>query len=105
MILLTVPAVLFWAKMTSLQLTDQIAGINTSSNAFYYYAFHGYAFSQPVVAVLIWSGLILLGSFNSRQPSAPPPAIERAVSRNEPCPCGSGRKYKKCCGVSLKKRH
>lgn len=21
----------------------------------------------------------------------------RAVGRNEPCPCGSGRKYKKCC--------
>jgi hypothetical protein len=23
---------------------------------------------------------------------------ERAVGRNAPCPCGSGRKYKKCCG-------
>lgn len=21
------------------------------------------------------------------------------IGRNEPCPCGSGRKYKKCCGV------
>jgi len=21
------------------------------------------------------------------------------VGRNEPCPCGSGKKYKKCCGV------
>jgi preprotein translocase subunit SecA len=20
------------------------------------------------------------------------------VGRNDPCPCGSGRKYKKCCG-------
>ncbi|ESJ18820.1 arylsulfatase-activating protein aslB [Salmonella enterica subsp. diarizonae serovar 60:r:e,n,x,z15 str. 01-0170] len=20
------------------------------------------------------------------------------VSRNDPCPCGSGKKYKKCCG-------
>jgi len=27
--------------------------------------------------------------------SAPPPA-RRKVGRNEPCPCGSGRKYKKC---------
>jgi preprotein translocase subunit SecA len=24
---------------------------------------------------------------------------ERKVGRNEPCPCGSGRKYKKCCGA------
>ena len=23
---------------------------------------------------------------------------EPAVGRNEPCPCGSGKKYKKCCG-------
>jgi len=23
-----------------------------------------------------------------------------AVGRNEPCPCGSGKKYKKCCGAS-----
>jgi preprotein translocase subunit SecA len=22
------------------------------------------------------------------------------VGRNDPCPCGSGLKYKKCCGVS-----
>ena len=21
------------------------------------------------------------------------------VGRNDPCPCGSGRKYKRCCGV------
>ena len=21
------------------------------------------------------------------------------IGRNEPCPCGSGRKYKKCCGI------
>jgi len=23
---------------------------------------------------------------------------EPKVGRNEPCPCGSGKKYKKCCG-------
>ena len=33
-----------------------------------------------------------------------PPPVEtirgekKAVGRNEPCPCGSGKKYKKCCG-------
>jgi SWIM/SEC-C metal-binding protein len=25
---------------------------------------------------------------------------EKKVGRNEPCPCGSGKKYKKCCGSS-----
>ncbi|MBQ4354625.1 MAG: SEC-C domain-containing protein, partial [Clostridia bacterium] len=22
------------------------------------------------------------------------------VGRNDPCPCGSGKKYKKCCGFN-----
>jgi len=25
---------------------------------------------------------------------------QKKVGRNEPCPCGSGKKYKKCCGVN-----
>ena len=24
---------------------------------------------------------------------------EKKVNRNEPCPCGSGKKYKRCCGA------
>ena len=34
--------------------------------------------------------------------SAPPQPVRREeakVGRNEPCPCGSGKKYKKCHGV------
>ncbi len=29
-----------------------------------------------------------------------PPVVNRAaaIGRNDPCPCGSGAKYKKCCG-------
>jgi uncharacterized protein len=27
------------------------------------------------------------------------------VGRNDPCPCGSGQKYKKCCGVSAPELH
>lgn len=30
--------------------------------------------------------------------SGPPVRKEPKVGRNEPCPCGSGKKYKKCCG-------
>jgi preprotein translocase subunit SecA len=25
---------------------------------------------------------------------------EKPVGRNDPCPCGSGKKYKKCCGAT-----
>jgi preprotein translocase subunit SecA len=28
-----------------------------------------------------------------------PKYIGKKISRNEPCPCGSGKKYKKCCGA------
>ncbi|WP_318358593.1 anaerobic sulfatase maturase [Enterobacter sp.] len=31
------------------------------------------------------------------QPQPRPAAVE-TVGRNDPCPCGSGKKYKKCCG-------
>ena len=24
--------------------------------------------------------------------------VGKKIGRNEPCPCGSGKKYKKCCG-------
>jgi uncharacterized protein len=28
-----------------------------------------------------------------------PVRVAPVPGRNEPCPCGSGRKYKKCCGA------
>lgn len=31
-----------------------------------------------------------------------PRRVGRKVGRNEPCPCGSGKKYKKCCGAPVK---
>lgn len=27
-------------------------------------------------------------------------AVSNKVGRNDPCPCGSGKKYKKCCGAN-----
>ena len=25
----------------------------------------------------------------------------QTIGRNDPCPCGSGKKYKKCCGAMV----
>jgi preprotein translocase subunit SecA len=33
-----------------------------------------------------------------RGSSAPTPVTRQKTGRNEPCPCGSGKKFKKCCG-------
>jgi len=30
--------------------------------------------------------------------------VEKKVARNDPCPCGSGKKYKQCCGKSGPKK-
>ncbi len=32
------------------------------------------------------------------QPGKPLSAVAHKIGRNDPCPCGSGRKYKHCCG-------
>jgi uncharacterized protein YecA (UPF0149 family) len=39
--------------------------------------------------------------FSRYRPMAIPPtpkqAIRKRVGRNDPCPCGSGKKFKQCC--------
>jgi len=47
--------------------------------------------AQPVTHVTVSSD-----STDSDKPTTP----TQKVGRNEPCPCGSGKKYKKCCGAN-----
>jgi uncharacterized protein YecA (UPF0149 family) len=35
---------------------------------------------------------------DEEKPQAQEPVRSVKVGRNDPCPCGSGKKYKKCCG-------
>lgn len=35
-----------------------------------------------------------------RAAAPPAPLAQEKVGRNDPCPCGSGRKFKKCCGAA-----
>jgi hypothetical protein len=45
--------------------------------------------------------LVLIGAESDRAPTAIAHTVEREgpkVGRNDPCPCGSGKKYKRCCG-------
>ncbi len=37
--------------------------------------------------------------YNNPEPKARPVQVAEKVGRNDPCPCGSGKKYKKCCGL------
>ena len=53
------------------------------------------------------SRLKALASDWTHRNAAPPPEPEQRslnhkdIGRNDPCPCGSGRKYKKCCGTAV----
>ena len=93
---LTIPVVMAWAKLTTLQVDERLAASGNSSG-FLYYAFHGYAFSQPVVAIALWLAMMMLGMFMDAKK---PDSSTRIIRRNAPCPCGSGRKYKRCCGLA-----
>jgi preprotein translocase subunit SecA len=41
-------------------------------------------------------------SANTQEQSRPQPVkVEKRVGRNDPCPCGSGKKYKQCHGRGI----
>jgi len=44
-------------------------------------------------------GLYKIPDSVSKPVISKPVIRERKIGRNEPCPCGSGKKYKKCCGA------
>ena len=52
------------------------------------------ALKREQVAVPTQAGV----SDNGEKPKRKPIVKKNKVGRNDPCPCGSGKKYKKCCG-------
>ncbi len=47
------------------------------------------------------SGIESRGNANEQQQRVQPVRTEKKVGRNDPCPCGSGKKYKNCHGAGL----
>jgi uncharacterized protein len=50
-----------------------------------------------VIALSKWR---LANDHTPRQVEWGPPPPTRKVGRNDPCPCGSGKNYKRCCGAN-----
>ena len=50
---------------------------------------------------------LLLATFTNckaqeiQKPKQQPIRVEQKIGRNDPCPCGSGKKYKSCHGVGV----
>jgi hypothetical protein len=53
-------------------------------------------FIPQMMPFVLWAGLV-----HFRRPKSVEPASASVVTvgRNDPCPCGSGKKYKRCCGA------
>ena len=109
MTLLTVLAIAAWARLVGLETHDQMVfattGTKGHTSAFMYYCFHGYAFSQPVLAVITWMGTAMCGFFDVR-PLKDANVRTQEVRTQEPksrCWCGSGRQFRRCCGKTTRK--
>lgn len=51
------------------------------------------------VGSAIWAAYALRQLWRSLGPRVEPVRVGAQPGRNDPCPCGSGKKYKKCCGA------
>ena len=45
--------------------------------------------------------VVAQGGHDANLSAAPVQRSQPTVGRNDPCPCGSGKKYKKCCGRNI----
>ena len=61
--------------------------------------FARYIFHAQVVEVEERLPLRVVESSGDEEPARAEQRHKDKVGRNDPCPCGSGKKYKKCCGV------
>jgi SEC-C motif domain protein len=63
------------------------------------YRFNGTDFSQAEIAHFRRIDGHWLYDYSEVNPKPAPVRVE-SIGRNDPCTCGSGKKYKKCCGAA-----
>ena len=54
--------------------------------------------SVNALMVVALRDYLALRSHSDSEGSVPSPVVAQGIPRNAPCPCGSGKKYKRCCG-------
>ena len=54
--------------------------------------------SRPEASSRVMPSMVPMGSMASTPSFIPSNAATKKIYPNDPCPCGSGKKYKKCCG-------
>ncbi len=56
----------------------------------------GESFKQGAAGLMV-AQMIAVAAGLTERPGGPADQAGRKIGRNDPCPCGSGKKYKKCC--------
>jgi uncharacterized protein len=57
--------------------------------------------NQQVLESVVWIHAYWLPLRHAMAERQSAQAMSTKVGRNEPCPCGSGKKFKKCCGSPI----
>ncbi len=89
-------------EFPSFEFSQELAGkVTELYNNTHQWALKGHAPSDLFKKEKKFMSPLPAEPFKIFQPSAEKPDKDNAkVGRNDPCPCGSGKKYKKCCGAS-----
>ena len=53
---------------------------------------------SDVIKFLVEFNIVVSNEEQRKNEEEPTPTINKKTGRNEKCPCGSGKKYKHCCG-------
>lgn len=101
---------LIWPGYMQPEEVDRIFAMNEESVIERSRNWHGGLINDTISKLQTWacfepqnsSGHKQTETFNElplKQPSVTFVRSEPKIGRNEPCPCGSGKKYKRCCGL------
>ena len=87
-----------WRGLEILAASTDTAGGRGTVEFVARYRFRGKLFAHHELASFIHRDGHWIYADGVINPKAPP-RVTAKVGRNDPCPCGSGRKYKVCCGA------
>ena len=93
--------ILDMAQLTKNEAIRLVERILAASNETHHDANRGFTPAEMLAKVGRGNEIILspVHSAYFRNPNAPIVRVQAKIGRNDPCPCGSGKKYKKCCGA------
>ena len=93
--------ILDMAQLTKNEAIRLVERLLAASNETHHDANRGFTPAEMIAKVGRGDEIVLspVHSAYFRNPNAPIVRVQAKIGRNDPCPCGSGKKFKKCCGA------